>query len=151
MTKNRRLQYLLGLDPADRIVALAALSATERQELAWHWRLWARAEQVAPEGDWRTWLIMAGRGFGKTRARAEWVREEAIANPAARIVLVGASLQEARAVMIEGESGILAISPPRRRPKFEPSLRRLTWPNGAQATIYSAVFPVSTYGPDLRL
>jgi phage terminase large subunit-like protein len=147
MTRNRRLRWLLGLAPDERLAALSALNASERNELAWHWRLWARAEQVAPQGTWRTWLIMAGRGFGKTRAGAEWVREIATANPLARIALVGASLGEARAVMIEGESGILAISPPRRRPKFEPSLRRLTWPNGAQATLYSAGEPESLRGP----
>ena len=90
---------------------------------------------------------MAGRGFGKTRAGAEWVREIAAANPDARIALVGASLGEARAVMIEGESGILAVSPPRRRPKFEPTLRRLSWPNGARATLYSAGEPESLRGP----
>jgi len=146
MTKNDRLHYLLSLAPDERLLALKSLSEAEQQELAWHWRLWARAEQLAPPGEWRTWLIMAGRGFGKTRAGAEWVREIATGNPEARIALVGASLGEARAVMVEGESGILAISPPGRRPRFEPSLRRLTWPNGAQATIYSAGEPDSLRG-----
>lgn len=147
MTGNRRLRYLLSLAPDDRLLALRSLSETEREELAWHWRLWAREQQLAPQGDWRTWLIMAGRGFGKTRAGAEWVREVATAHPDARIALVGASLGEARAVMVEGESGILAISPPRRRPRFEPSLRRLTWRNGAQAMIYSALEPEALRGP----
>jgi phage terminase large subunit-like protein len=147
MTKNSRLGWLLSLNSPARLQALAELDDAERKRLAWHWRLWARAEQIAPEGEWRTWLIMAGRGFGKTRAGAEWVREIATGNPDARIALVGASLGEARAVMIEGESGLLSISPPRRRPRFEPSLRRLTWPNGAQATIYSAGEPDSLRGP----
>ncbi len=147
MTKNSRLRWLLRQAPAQRRDALRGLTARERRELAWHWRLWARGEQLAPPGDWRVWLIMAGRGFGKTRAGAEWVREVAAAHPDARIALVGASLGEARAVMIEGESGILAISPPRRRPRFEPSLRRLTWPNGAQAVLYSALEPESLRGP----
>lgn len=147
MTKNSRLRWLLELPPAARLQAIAELDPSQRKRLAWHWRLWARAEQVAPPGDWRTWLIMAGRGFGKTRAGAEWVRETATRNPDARIALVGASLGEARAVMVEGESGILAISPPARRPRFEPSLRRLTWRNGAQATIYSAAEPDSLRGP----
>ena len=147
MTKNRRLRYLLSLAPADRLQALSSLSDAEREELAWHWRLWARNEQVAPPGDWSTWLILAGRGFGKTRAGSEWVREVATSDPTARIALVGAPLGEARAVMVEGDSGILSVSPPRRRPKFEPSLRRLTWPNGAQATLYSAGEPDSLRGP----
>lgn len=102
---------------------------------------------MPPAGDWRTWLILAGRGFGKTRAGAEWIRACADASPQARIALVGATLVEARAVMVEGESGLLAICPPDRLPKFEPSLRRLTWPNGAQATLYSAQEPESLRGP----
>ena len=90
---------------------------------------------------------MAGRGFGKTRAGAEWVRANAEADPAARIALVGASLPEARAVMVEGESGLLATAPTRRRPLFEPSLRRVTWPNGAQAHLFSAQEPETLRGP----
>ena len=95
----------------------------------------ARAEQLPPGGDWRIWLILAGRGFGKTRAGAEWVRATAEACPEARIALVSATLAEARAVMVEGESGIIACSPPERRPVFEASLKRLRFPNGAQAVI----------------
>ncbi len=147
MKANRRLERLLRLDPAECRERLRALSEEERRELRWHWRLWARPEQLPPAGDWRTWLIMAGRGFGKTRAGAEWVRALADADPAARIALVTASLGEARAVMVEGESGLLAICPPGREPSFEPSLRRLTWPNGAQATLYSAQEPESLRGP----
>ena len=123
------------------------LSEQEQKELSAHWELWARRSQLPPDGDWRTWLILAGRGFGKTRAGAEWIRACADASPQARIALVGATLVEARAVMVEGESGLLAICPPDRLPKFEPSLRRLTWPNGAQATLYSAQEPESLRGP----
>ena len=146
MTKSRRLAWLLAQPPDQRLAYLRLLKEEEHKELEHHWRLWARAEQLPPGGDWRLWLVLAGRGFGKTRAGAEWVRELA-ADPAARIALVGATLAEARAVMVEGESGLLAISPPRRRPKFEPSLRRLTWRNGAQATLYSALEPESLRGP----
>ncbi len=147
MTKNKRLEWLLSLPMQERRAALRNLTEAERQELAWHWRLWARNEQLAPASDWRLWLIMAGRGFGKTRAGAEWVREIASTQPNAQIALVAASLGEARAVMIEGDSGLLSICPPRRRPKFEPSLKKLTWPNGAQATLYSAGEPESLRGP----
>lgn len=145
--RNRRLAWLLEAPEDERRAYLAGLTEEERKELAHHWRLWGRPAQIAPAGDWRLWLIMAGRGFGKTRAGAEWVREVATADPTARIALIGASLGEARAVMIEGESGLLALGPPRRRPKFEPSLRRVTWPNGAQATLYSALEPESLRGP----
>lgn len=137
----------MDMEPQERQPHLALLSEEERKELGWHWRLWARPEQLAPEGDWRSWLILAGRGFGKTRAGAEWVRSIAEADPAARIALVGASLGEVRAVMVEGESGILAISRPAAVPVFEPSLKRVTWPNGAMAQIYSAAEPESLRGP----
>ncbi|MBT0667782.1 DNA-packaging protein [Novosphingobium profundi] len=141
------LSILLALAPRERRRQLATLSDAEREELATYWKLWARPEQLAPQGDWRTWLILAGRGFGKTRAGSEWVRAVADADPEARIALVGASLSEVRAVMVEGESGLLAICPARRRPVFEPSLRRLVWPNGAQALLFSAAEPESLRGP----
>jgi phage terminase large subunit-like protein len=147
MKRNELLDWLLSQPLPERMASLQTLSNEERIEFSTHWALWARAEQLPPAGDWRLWLIMAGRGFGKTRAGAEWVRALAGADPEARIALVGASLNEVRAVMVEGESGIMAISPASRRPKFEPSLRRLTWPNGAQATIYSAGEPESLRGP----
>lgn len=147
MTQAERRRVLLDLDDAERARFLASLSESEREELRWHWDLWARPEQKAPAGEWQVWLVCAGRGFGKTRAGAEWVRAVARARPDARIALVGASLPEVRAVMVEGESGLLAISPPHRRPHYEPSLRRLTWPNGAQAMLYSAAEPDGLRGP----
>lgn len=144
---SEQLAILMALDGDERRRMLGSLTDTEREELQTHWRLWARPEQLPPAGDWRTWLIMAGRGFGKTRAGAEWVRALADADPAARIALVGASLPEVRAVMVEGESGLLAVCPLRRRPQFEPSLRRLVWPNGAQAQMFSAAEPETLRGP----
>lgn len=147
MELSKQLAILDKLDFAERRRKLGTLNEKEREELETHWKLWARPEQLPPDGDWRTWLIMAGRGFGKTRAGAEWVRALADAEPDARIALVGATLPEVRAVMVEGESGLLSICPPRRRPAFEPSLRRITWPNGAQALLYSAGEPESLRGP----
>ncbi|SFF73841.1 Large terminase phage packaging protein [Novosphingobium sp. CF614] len=125
----------------------AALDPAEQREWRWTWAIWARKSQLAPPGDWRVWLVMAGRGFGKTRSGAEWVTAVAEQHPEARIALVAANLAEARAVMVEGESGLMAIGAPWRRPVFEPSLRRLTWPNGAQALLYSAGEPESLRGP----
>ena len=95
-------------------------------------------------------MIMAGRGFGKTRAGAEWMRQIAQADPTARIALVAASLAEARAVMVEGESGLLAVSPSDRRPQFEPSLHRVRFANGAQVQLSSAAEPESLRGPQHR-
>ena len=138
---------LPALDEESQDVFLGQLSPEQIEETRWHWPLWARPEQLPPPGDWRAWLILAGRGFGKTRAGAEWVRAIARTHPEARIALIGSSLGDARAVMIEGESGLLAVGPPDRAPKFEPSLRRLTWDNGAQATLYSAGEPETLRGP----
>lgn len=142
-----RAAYLLGLAPAARAALLSAMSDKQRRALRTHWLLWAHAGQLAPPGEWQTWLIMAGRGFGKTRAGAEWVRAIAETDPEARIALVSASLIEARSVMVEGESGLLAIAPRGNRPRFEASRRLLTWPSGAQATLYSAGEPESLRGP----
>ncbi|MEO0030779.1 MAG: hypothetical protein RIS94_537 [Pseudomonadota bacterium] len=126
---------------------IRTLPDEEAREWQWHWPLLARPSQLPPEGDWRVWLVMAGRGFGKTRTGAQWVNAVAEADPEARIALVAANLGEARSVMVEGESGILASVAPWRRPVFEPSLRRLIWPNGAQASLYSAAEPESLRGP----
>lgn len=101
------------------------------------WDLWARPEQVPPAGDWTTWLYIGGRGAGKTRAGAEWIRTRVNGGIAKRIALVAATFAEARDVMIEGDSGLLTISSPLDRPLFEKSKRRLTWPNGAVAMCYS--------------
>ena len=109
------------------------------------WNTTARDEQRPPSDDWRVWLVMAGRGFGKTRTGAEWVRAIAEARPEARIAIVAASLVEARAVMIEGESGVIACSPPNLRPKYEPSLRRVVWPNGAQAAPFRQCVGLTLY------
>ncbi|GBH30424.1 hypothetical protein MBESOW_P1678 [Sphingobium xenophagum] len=117
----------------------------ERMSREWDWLV--RPGQKAPGGDWRIWLMMAGRGFGKTRAGAEWVRGIAEAQPGARIALVGATLGEARRVMVEGASGLLAVAPWWCRPVFAPALRKLTWPNGAVATLFGAAEPESLRGP----
>ncbi|KHK92382.1 DNA-packaging protein [Novosphingobium malaysiense] len=147
MPISEQLRILNTLTLEERREKLRTLSETEREEVQTHWKLWARSEQLPPPGDWRTWLIMAGRGFGKTRAGAEWARAVADADPQARIAFVGASLPEVRAVMVEGESGLLGVCPLRHRPEFEPSLRRISWPNGAQALLYSAGDPETLRGP----
>ena len=110
------------------------------------WRAKARPSQIEPDGDWSIWLLMAGRGFGKSRSGAEWILEE-VAAGRRRISLVGATAADVRDVMVEGESGILACSPDWNRPTYEPSKRRLTWPNGAIATTFSADEPQRLRGP----
>ena len=127
---------------------LARLRPARAAALLADWSWWRRMDQRPPEGDWHVWLLLAGRGFGKTRTGAEWTRAFAEANPGARIALVAASLHEARQVMVEGESGLLGIAQGAARPDYESSLRRLTWPNGAVATLYSAAEPDSLRGPE---
>jgi phage terminase large subunit-like protein len=147
MARTSLAETLLALQPGERRAELERMSERQHRALRRHWRLWAHDGQVPPADGWHTWLVMAGRGFGKTRAGAEWVRAIAEADGTARIALVGASLGEVRRVMIEGESGLLAIAPPKTRPDFEPSKRTLAWPNGARATLYSAGEPESLRGP----
>jgi phage terminase large subunit-like protein len=136
--------------PPDRqreiLKAVERLDDEEAILLEYDWAFWARHNQLPPIGDWSYWLILAGRGFGKTRTGAEWVRTQVEAG-AERIALVGPTAADVRDVMVEGESGILAISPPWERPVFQPSKRRLVWPNGAMAFLYSAEEPARLRGP----
>ncbi len=112
------------------------------------WIAKARPEQLQPSGDWWTiWLILAGRGFGKTRAGAEWVRGLAEAATVHRIALVGPTASDVRDTLIEGESGILNICPDWNRPTYEPSKRRLTWDNGVIASLFSSEEPERLRGP----
>ena len=141
-------QRLAGLPEKAFLRLLRRFSEEELEGLVRNWAFWSRAGQREPEGDWRVWLLMAGRGFGKTRAGAEWVRSVAEADGAARIALVGATLHEARSVMVEGPSGLLAIAPEGKRPVYAPSLRRLVWRSGAQAMLYGAAEPESLRGPE---
>lgn len=105
----------------------------------------ARPSQRPPAGDWLVWLMLAGRGFGKTRSGAEWAWRKARTQH--RGALVAPTAGDARDVMVEGESGILAVTPAVFRPKYEPSKRRLTYPNGALQTVYSADEPDRLRGP----
>jgi phage terminase large subunit-like protein len=139
-------QRLLAMPADDMRLALRSLNRKTIARLNTDWHFWRRDNQMPPSGDWRIWLVMAGRGFGKTRMGAEWVREIAMANPGVRIALIGATMMEARQVMVEGESGILSVCAGAPA-HWEPSLRRLTWPNGSTAMLYSAAEPESLRGP----
>ena len=150
------LESLALLTAPQRAAVIASLSDPEAEAIMWDWRgCAARPNQLAPgtqyaadsRVDWRYWLVQAGRGFGKTRTGAEWVREAAESARYRRMALVGATAGDVRDVMVEGESGILACCPPNNRPLYEPSKRRVTWPNGALATMYSADEPERLRGP----
>ena len=125
------------------------LSDADLVALSRHWRFLARPEQLPPEGDWRSWLLMGGRGSGKTRAGAEWVHDLASSRSGLRLALVGETLADAREVMIDGISGIMRVAG-RGRPVFEISRRRLVWPNGSVAHIFSSEDPESLRGPQFH-
>jgi phage terminase large subunit-like protein len=134
------------LSPEEKAAVLADL---DPDVLLWDWHSWARPEQQSPEGDWNIWIYLAGRGAGKTRAAAEWVREEAkyTTTGQRRFALVARTAADVRDVIVEGESGIMNVTPPSERPLYEPSKRRLTWPNGNTATCFTADEPDSLRGP----
>jgi phage terminase large subunit-like protein len=117
---------------------------------------WALEHQLPPEGSWRSWVILGGRGAGKTRAGAEWVRAQVEGSRSLqpgrcrRVALVGETYEQVRDVMVEGESGLLACSPPDRRPVWRAGQRKLVWPNGAEAVAYSASDPGALRGAAIR-
>jgi phage terminase large subunit-like protein len=115
------------------------------------WPFWERPNQKEPPGDWTVWLMMAGRGFGKTRSGAGWLVERVLeSGPGTYVALVGATANDARAVMVEGESGVLAASSEAERPIWEPTLGRLLWPSGAQGWVYSAESAERLRGPQFH-
>jgi phage terminase large subunit-like protein len=141
------MEHIAMLSPEEQQAALADLNM---EHVQWDWDMWARPEQKAPEGDdWNIWLVLAGRGFGKTRLASEWVREQAkyTTDGQRRFALVARTAADVRDVIVEGESGIINVSAPSERPHYEPSKRRLTWPNGNTATLFTADEPDSLRGP----
>jgi len=137
--------------------ALGALSPQELTFLLHDWPTFAHDHQMPPDGPWSQWLLMGGRGAGKTRAGAEWVRAMALGHQwcaeefAGRIALVGETFADVREVMIEGVSGLLKIHPKVERPQWTPSRRRLEWPNGAVAQAFSAEDPEALRGPQFDI
>ena len=145
---GKSLMEQLALLPPDE--KALALSGFNPDTLLWDWSLWGRPEQQAPpHDDWNIWLYMAGRGAGKTRTAAEWVRDTAryTTTGQRRFALVARTAADVRDVIVEGESGIINVTPPSERPLYEPSKRRLTWPNGNTATCFTADEPDSLRGP----
>lgn len=145
---ERTAAALRASSPKDLGAFLAKLTNEEASVLIYEWTFWARENQLPPVGNWTHWLLLAGRGFGKTRTGAEWVRNVAdLGVRNTRIALVAPTAADARDVMIEGESGILNICPPWNMPIYSPANRKLTWPNGVVAHVYSAETPERLRGP----
>ncbi len=134
----------------EKLAFLSKLTAIDALRFDADFEAWAHKNQLPPPDKfWRVWLMMAGRGFGKTRAGAEWICGLANAKPDARIALIGATIAEARTVMVEGVSGLLAVAKlHRRRIEWEPSLGRLRWPNGSQAQLFSGDNADGLRGPE---
>ena len=127
----------------------AVLDGLDMETLVWDWSFWSRPEQRPPDDDsWNVWLYLAGRGAGKTRSAAEWIRHKAqdTSQGQLRFLLVARTAADVRDVLVEGDSGVLAITPPSERPLYEPSKRRLTWPNGHTAVLSTADEPDSLRG-----
>ena len=144
---GKSIMEQLALLPEDERAAL--LAGMDEEALLWDWSVWARPEQLPPDDDWNVWLVLAGRGFGKTRLASEWVREQAkyTKDGQRRFALVARTAADVRDVIVEGESGIINVSPPSEKPHYEPSKRRLTWPNGNTATLFTADEPDGLRGP----
>ncbi len=141
------IKSLLSLPAEKRSGAILSLSNEEAAAVLYDWETWARPEQLEPPGDWSVWLIQAGRGWGKSRTGAEWVKRHALKGTYGRFHLIARTASDVRDVVVEGESGILNISSPDFRPLWQPSKKRLTWPNGAVATTFSADEPDALRGP----
>ena len=128
----------------DRLIA--SMDASEAERILDDWQSWAHPAQLPPQGDWRAWLFLGGRGAGKTRAGSEWIRAR-IAAGAGRIALIGPTHGDVREVMIAGPSGLRSLGPRGQRPVWEASRRRLVWPSGAVAYTFSGEDPDALRGP----
>lgn len=137
-------QLLASLPETEREKRLAELSPETKARLRWHWPFWARPNQLPPPGEWSTWLALAGRGFGKTEAGAQWVRSRVEAG-AKSIALVAETQKDLEEVMV---ARLLAIYPPEERPQVRYRPVRVTWPNGAQALGYNGNEPDQLRGPE---
>ena len=134
------------LNESERNNFFNSLTEQELRQLEYDWDFWARPQQKIPKGDWSTWLILSGRGWGKTRTGAETVKQW-VEDGVRRIALVAETPADARDAMIEGESGILNVFPPDKKPIYESSKRRVTFHTGATAIIYSGANPDQLRGP----
>lgn len=151
---------LLGaaLANSDLETVLSVFAPEERAAIQYDWNLWARPEQIEPgtplassqRKDWFIWMMMAGRGGGKTRGGAEWVIKTARDNPGCRIAMIARTAADVRTTMLEGPSGIMSVSPPWFYPIHEPSKCKLTWPNGSIALHFSAEEPKGLRGPQFN-
>lgn len=138
--------YIASLGQHER-AKLDRLLGPELVNIRWNWHAWARPNQLPPDGDWLTWLVLAGRGFGKTRCGAEWVREEVTARRVSRIALIAETQKDLEEVMVFGQSGLLSVFPPHQKPKITKKPIRIEFHTGAIANGYNATEPDQLRGP----
>lgn len=145
-----QMKLLAEASPEHQRIAVRGLTPERALALDAEFENWAHANQLPPSSEgWRTWLMMAGRGFGKTRAGAEWIFKLANGKPKLRIALVGGTIAEARSIMVEGVSGLLSIGRRRKRKlRWEPSLGVIKWPNGSEARLFSGDNANGLRGPE---
>ncbi len=141
-------EKLASLPFEDREKILKEMDEGQAFDLLYDWTGFnARPDQIPPEGDWDIWCILSGRGWGKTRTGAEFIKNEIDAKRAGRVAIVAETAADARDTIVEGDSGIMSIYPRNARPTYEPTKRRLTWSTGAIATLYNATEPDQLRGP----
>lgn len=149
-------ELLASLSETERQTWLSSLTEQEIAALRWDWKFWARPNQLAPAAvvgpdgsavPWNVWVVLAGRGFGKTRMGSEWVRDLAHKHPGCRIALVAETAADARDVMIKGDSGLLNCDPTLSDDSWSPTNRCLSWPNGSKAYTYNGTTPDQLRGP----
>lgn len=152
MAKSRA-EIFAALSREEQDEILKGLDAKELQALQYDWNFWGRPEQLEPEelrGNKKVWLILAGRGFGKTRTGAEWVRHKIETGQWGRVACVAPTASDIRDVMVEGESGLLSVAHPDFQPEWQPSKNKLTYPNGAVVLCYPATEPDRLRGPQFH-
>ncbi len=152
MALQSAAEKLAELPEKERSAFLKTLTDQEAESLLYDWRgFLAREDQIAPEGDWDIWIALAGRGWGKTRTGAEWIKENVEERGNIRIALIAETAADARDIIVEGDSGILNCYRAEKAPVYEPSKRRITWSNGAVATLFNATEPNQLRGPQFHL
>lgn len=139
---------LLSLEEQEEIYA--DFTEEDHARLLYDANFWLRPEQIIPEGDWFMYALIAGRGFGKTLTASQWIRRMAIEHPGCRIAIAGRTVSDVRNVMVNGESGVLAVHPEDERPEYKQHVSTLFWPNGSQAMLLSSEAPDSARGPQFH-
>lgn len=142
-----KAEMIAKLSPEEQAAVFEGLTEEELLVLQFDPEFWLRPEQKIKDGDWFITAVVSGRGWGKTRCAAEWIRRKALENPGCRIAIAGKTASDVRETMVEGESGVMAVHHPDEMPVYQPSIRRITWSNGSQASLIAAESPDQARGP----